>query len=286
MSRSFEYLAAASAGSTTRSPGKNSFTSAMIWALEDLVKTRKRFTTSQLVIKIREAPGFPRGQYPTLDDCFGEAVDRIVLAPLVNDEDAKEQIEQPGNQEAQPAPREVLNLKFFFGERPKERHLERLAQALRTMNLNQELQIRRLTWGGLQPAGVRLQSVVHEATNRFKTRRPLSTPASTPTGWTPTGFGRTLASPAPGGSSDELSSFSPPYNIEYTPETIRVLPRPRTRPQASPRDLTFHFKMLLFCTWAIAFSVAAAVTEKKRAFMWYIIVGLIASWALLVSPFI
>lgn len=59
--RKFELLAACGHGKTTRFPGKDSFTSALIWALEELAKENPSspFSTCKLQLKItRDAPHF------------------------------------------------------------------------------------------------------------------------------------------------------------------------------------------------------------------------------------
>jgi hypothetical protein len=89
--RCFEYLAACTSG-FTKLPGKYSFTSALIWALEKLAMSEKSpggtpsalvmFPTSKLARLIREAPHFPKDQYPSLFAKDPDAYRHIVLAPL------------------------------------------------------------------------------------------------------------------------------------------------------------------------------------------------------------
>ncbi|KAF4624049.1 hypothetical protein G7Y89_g14124 [Cudoniella acicularis] len=81
--RSFEYIAACGSTDETNFPGPESFTSAMIWALEDLVKSQKRFTTLELQNKImNEAPSFPRKQSVLVMERDDPCDQRLVLAPL------------------------------------------------------------------------------------------------------------------------------------------------------------------------------------------------------------
>lgn len=63
--RAFEYLGACGANKYTHPPGKNSFTTALTWALKDL-SSAPPFTTAGLVSKIKEYEGFPEGQKPVL----------------------------------------------------------------------------------------------------------------------------------------------------------------------------------------------------------------------------
>ena len=80
--RSFQFLAATSAGHVTRTPGPHSITSGLIWALIQLAEERGKFTTSELSDKVRDSPGFPKHQVPVLYDRGRPSWKRIVLAPL------------------------------------------------------------------------------------------------------------------------------------------------------------------------------------------------------------
>ena len=81
-SRSFEFLGACSSGNTTRAPGPESFTKALIWALQYLAQHRNRFLVSELSCKIREAPHFPDDQIPVQIERGPGSIERIMLAPL------------------------------------------------------------------------------------------------------------------------------------------------------------------------------------------------------------
>ncbi|KAL9095056.1 MAG: hypothetical protein Q9165_002658 [Trypethelium subeluteriae] len=78
-------LAACAADAKTNVPGKTSFTTALIWALNQLASGPKSpyFETWELVKKIRDFPDFPSGQYPQY---FGP---NICLAPSSFDSDSK-----------------------------------------------------------------------------------------------------------------------------------------------------------------------------------------------------
>lgn len=64
--RSYEYLAACSADGFTGIAGEHSFTRALIWALEEMIKDGKKswFSVFELKEMIRHAPKLPRLQYP------------------------------------------------------------------------------------------------------------------------------------------------------------------------------------------------------------------------------
>jgi hypothetical protein len=151
--RSFEYLAATSASSTTPSPGDRSFTSALIWALKEFAEeeTPRKFTTTELVNKIREGPFFPPNQVPTLMARDPHSVQRIVLAPLPSGEKTGPTIDE--------SPRTVpacLELRFFFDKEPQERELEDLALALKKLINRGTGSLYKVYFGGLY-------SLIHDA---------------------------------------------------------------------------------------------------------------------------
>jgi hypothetical protein len=61
----FEYITACGEGDYTGIPGEKSFTSALIWSLNELCD-QAPFTSDQLVKKTREYPHLPRDQKPEL----------------------------------------------------------------------------------------------------------------------------------------------------------------------------------------------------------------------------
>lgn len=77
----FEYLGACPSDQVTKSPGPNSFTSALIWAFQQL-KSSGPFSTSALQAQIKLAPDFPTNQIPTLGPrCLGATTEYIMMAP-------------------------------------------------------------------------------------------------------------------------------------------------------------------------------------------------------------
>ena len=84
--RLFEVLAAASAQKTTRRPGRESFTSALIYALNRLVRQKDEpFTIDELLRIIKDqAPHFPKEQEPCLVERSYRLrkTNRIILYPI------------------------------------------------------------------------------------------------------------------------------------------------------------------------------------------------------------
>ncbi|KAL9088953.1 MAG: hypothetical protein Q9165_006010 [Trypethelium subeluteriae] len=78
----YEVLAACTADAKTHIPGKSSFTSALIWALERLYnrKDKPYFRTTELLQVIIQCPQFPQDQHPFVKERVHDT-DHIALAP-------------------------------------------------------------------------------------------------------------------------------------------------------------------------------------------------------------
>lgn len=165
--RSFEFLAATSAGSTTRGPGPESFTSGLIWALLKFAKEGRRFTTSELTNKITKSPGFPERQVPTLSERNAARIERIILAPLSEDGSLTE---NQAPQTPLPDTREILLLKFVLDRYPKQDDVAKLAKGITNMVQTQDLFVRRVIWGGIHSDSLLLPNipVIYEAIRRFR----------------------------------------------------------------------------------------------------------------------
>ena len=202
--RIFEFLAATSAGSVTRSPGKNSFTSALIWALRQFAKGGEKFTTSELTNRIKEAPYFPKEQVPVLCERNAASSLRLVLAPLP---EGKSQVEQ---QQHSPTPmsacnqedREVLTLKLVLEKLPDKTDIARLAKVVKQLIAGQHMLVHRVLWGGIHSqteSHPNLDYIVRQAAKRFLepvTRRRSSADRS----------------PSPVSSPSNQSFLVPPLN--------------------------------------------------------------------------
>ncbi|KAF8849841.1 hypothetical protein BDZ45DRAFT_697220 [Acephala macrosclerotiorum] len=145
--RAFEYLAATSANSTTMKPGPRSFTTALIWAVKSLVKSRKKsFSTQQLLSTIFHAPEFPKSQSPRLSERGSACLRRIVLAPL--SEDASEQAENDAQEEEEIITTD-LNLRFVFNRSIDQTMVENLATELRTLISADDFKTATILWEGI-----------------------------------------------------------------------------------------------------------------------------------------
>ena len=168
--RSFEFLAATEEMGTTKVPGHDSFTSALIWALKSLVKEKEngRFTTVELRNKIKaDAPDFPKDQNPVLVPRLKHpSTIRIMLHPLqrqgLNEQGS---VNQPSQKEAEsldPFKRYTLTLHFDFGDKPSPIPIETIGRELNGVFRRINVGVNRIRWGG------RKQSMVARAAKSFQ----------------------------------------------------------------------------------------------------------------------
>ena len=151
--RLFEYLAATSRGSTPV-PGKESFTSALIYALEDLLKKNEngRFTTDELLRKIQHhAPFFPKDQVPVLSDReegASSSAGRIMLHPL--DPNGTPQSPSKEGPSLDPTKRQTLTMHFDFGDKPSLESIKTLGLQLNNIFDRNTLGVNRVRLGSLR----------------------------------------------------------------------------------------------------------------------------------------
>ncbi|KAF7506054.1 hypothetical protein GJ744_012301 [Endocarpon pusillum] len=146
--RTFEFLGATSAGTTTPEPGPSSFTTALIWAFEQL-STVEGFTTSELLQKTTQAPNFPPMQVPVHHDRDKPSLRKIVISPLLRDQ--KAQTEIAAKESNTPAVRlEFLDLRMLLSCHPTEENITEIARTLKDMLKTKSLSIaRHIEWGKL-----------------------------------------------------------------------------------------------------------------------------------------
>ena len=148
--RIFEYLAATSSGNVTKSPGRSSFTSALIWALKEFARRSEKFTTSELTNKIREAPYFPKEQVPTLCERNAASSLRIVLTPLPENGSPIEEPHTPlPNLRNDQELRESLHLKIVLEKLPDKADIAGFAKAVKQLISGQRMLVHQVIWGGI-----------------------------------------------------------------------------------------------------------------------------------------
>lgn len=151
---------------TTKVPGDESFTSALIFALEDLVKEKGRFTTVELLNKIKnDAPNFPRDQTPVLSDRKDEVqAGRIMLHPLPKvQETGLWTAFSPENYTNLDAfKRQTVTLHLDFCQKPSLESVGILGSQLNHIFERYNLGVDRVHWGGMK------RSVAARAFEKFR----------------------------------------------------------------------------------------------------------------------
>ena len=163
-------------------PGKNSFTSALIYALETLVKEQQggRFTTVELLRKIKEdAPHFPKHQTPVLSEREEKTFPgRIMLHPLQKG-DSKSHSRRPltrqrsrsDTSEESCTIRHTLTLHFDFSNKPPWSHIERLGLGLNDSLERNTVGVGRIRWGGLHSIVARAAKTWMATVEQRRTQR-------------------------------------------------------------------------------------------------------------------
>lgn len=196
--RAFEYLAATSAKSTTRKPGKHSFTKALIWSLQDLVETAKTFTTQELLTKILHAPDFPDDQSPRLSERGPQCLRRIVLTPL--NRDVPLESPEPRTEDEEEGPRMDLSLRFVFNRTITQPMVMSLARDLRQLLSGDEFKARTILWEGINSL---------DYTTRFYAQRWLRHTRKKSSGASPVDVPSLLEPSGPASSSGESRIATP-----------------------------------------------------------------------------
>ena len=170
----FEYLAATAAGRDTNIPGPTSFTSALIFALEELVKDRTRFTSIDLVRKIRaDAPDFPKHQVPVLSDRKENSyVGRIFLQPMPKTTGSQAIAQDDTAAKRNSVAKSRLTLHFDLDATPTTEQIEELGVNLNKVIAQYRLPVTQVRWGGWRP------SIFHLAVEGFKDARRRSSTKS------------------------------------------------------------------------------------------------------------
>jgi hypothetical protein len=148
--RNFEFLAACGSDDLTDMPGDTSFTSALIWALELLVKSKSSFTTQELLRKVNEdAPGFPEHQHALLmerDEEDTRCFRKLVLAPLPKPGEKDEREITPKTEKSNNQIKHYLDLRFFYDKPPNNEEILSLSHALKGMIAEGTISARHVGW--------------------------------------------------------------------------------------------------------------------------------------------
>ena len=166
---------------TTKVPGHDSFTSALIWALKSLVKEKEngRFTTVELRNKIKaDAPDFPEDQNPMLFHRFKQpSTVLIMLHPLqrqgLNEKELVNQLSRKEAASLDPFKRHTLTLHFDFGDKPSKIYIETLGREVSGIFRRINVGVNRVRWGGRRQSMVARVAKSFQATLRKNRRANL-----------------------------------------------------------------------------------------------------------------
>jgi hypothetical protein len=165
--RNFEFLAACGSDGVTEMPGDNSFTSALIWALKVLVKSKSPFSTQQLLRKInKEAPKFPQHQLALIEERGEDETScyrKLVLAPLPKQGEKVETTLPSEKEQPKPKIKHYLDLRFFYEQPPTKDEIQYLAQNLKDMIKRRKITARHIGW-------LKMTDIVKNAANQWKRR--------------------------------------------------------------------------------------------------------------------
>lgn len=154
--RAFEFLAATSAGSTTKKPSKESFTSALLWSLSDLVDKHESFSTQELLRTIlHDAPHFPRTQVPRLSERMPSSLRKIMLAPLTRPSSSKavDISEVDDDEDITEETRQDLLIRFVFNTEITDLTIKEIARHLGRLIKEREIKAKALLWEGINLPG-------------------------------------------------------------------------------------------------------------------------------------
>ena len=214
----FEFLGACAHHETTRGPGDESFTSALIWALKQLAKKEEAFNTSELRRMITKYPRWPPEQIPVLADRVRSG-DHIFISRKGLEPGSAKQAPSKSEREQQFLQKEFIDLRFHFDGKVSSDHFVHTADALKLLK-----DANKATWERVAFQGKFTQhSVVERYARRWResVSRKKSISNISPIGPPPPLFG--------------VQVESPKVERTLTPQipTQPLTPAPSTRPSRS-----------------------------------------------------
>ena len=172
--RIFEFLGATGPDGTTPLPGKESFTSALIWALQELADEGACFMSSELLQKILEAPDFHRdGQVPCMSTRGPQCVRKLILEPMASETEERRSSLEGRRDEASESFKYCLNLQLLLPDAPEDKDIKRMCDSFRELILSHGFYARQILWQGLYPrerARSQLPRLVRECAVRWENK--------------------------------------------------------------------------------------------------------------------
>ncbi|KAK6822851.1 homeobox domain-containing protein [Apiospora arundinis] len=246
--RTFEYLAATSANSTTKAPGPNSFTSALIWSLDQLLEERNCFSTSALLQTIlNRAPDFPEDQSPRLSERPDSAQRKILIAPTTSEPNKKvdEAIQPDTGDKSEEEQRQDLLLRFVFNCDITIPLIKEMAIHIKHLIQQKEIKAKTVSWEGINMATSKDTMIAYRAIHRFsdvlkrkRTRSELTTAKGLPILKTseatlaPGVVQESVEFDSPSADEMQIATPKPPKLVEFEVGEDQGAPVEKT----SPRD--------------------------------------------------
>lgn len=163
----FQFLGACSQDETTRGPGEQSFTSALVWALEQLAEKAAPFSTAELRAKIMNYEPFPKDQMPVLSG-RREPLENITISVKGSKQEGMELAPTTSEREAQMERCEHIDLRFHFNDKVHNHHIEHTAEGLKDLLQHGRSRWTRVSFLGKSSILERESSLVQRVANRWR----------------------------------------------------------------------------------------------------------------------
>lgn len=148
--RIFEFLGAAGPDQTTPLPGPDSFTSALIFALNKFAEDGESFTSSELLDKICYAPHFNHAsQLPCLSERAMHSSRRLILEPLAEPAEKVSMSTANHPVEEDDSSKYCLNLQFLLPKIPSDEEYKNMCDGLIDLIRNSNFIAQQVLWRGL-----------------------------------------------------------------------------------------------------------------------------------------
>jgi hypothetical protein len=170
--RIFEFLGACAPDSTTPLPGKESFTAALIWALEELADANKSFSSAELRDKICEYKHKSPDQLPCMSDRV-PCLRKLILEPLPDKTDeavVPEHSPLSGNTQTTvetPYAKYALKLHFLLTDFPDDDEIRMLCEGLKAMIQDGKISANQVLWKGLYDVKEELSAEMVRFVDRY-----------------------------------------------------------------------------------------------------------------------
>ena len=239
--RCFEFLGACTADQKTRKPGPDSFTSDLIWALEQLAE-KPFFTSSELQHMITKAPDFPKTQFPQLFDRFDPSPEHISMAPLTTRNECVTETPQY-REELDFSQREYLDLRFHFKQKVDDTAIRQTADALRSLLRDpvSELSAERISFKGKYSLRQTAEAAARHWLSRTRGALMLQTPLTPAVSDLET----SILDPSPI-VTPETSHFETASDAGEGDPLLPGVPKSPRR-HAKRQGFLYHLKMLMLC---------------------------------------